>query len=129
MHDFLAQTWGELMARGSGPLWFRLILQPAMAAFLAIRAGLKDAKQGQPVFLWAVLSDPAERRNLLREGWKDVAKLFVVACVLDIVYQVLVLHAFRPVQTLLVATTLAIIPYLLIRGPVNRIARPRQPAE
>ena len=117
------------MARGSGPLWFRLILQPAMAAFLAIRAGLKDAKQGQPVFLWAVLSDPAERRNLLREGWKDVAKLFVVACVLDIVYQVLVLHAFRPVQTLLVATTLAIIPYLLIRGPVNRIARPRQPAE
>jgi hypothetical protein len=44
-----------------------------------------------------------------------------------VVYQVFVLRWIYPGQTLVVATTLAIIPYLLIRGPVTRIARRKRP--
>ena len=43
----------QLVARVSGPMKFRLVLQPAMAAFLAIRSGLADAKAGRPPYFWA----------------------------------------------------------------------------
>ena len=55
--------------------------------------------------------------------WRSVGKIFVLALALELVYQILVLHGLRPVQTILVATGLALVPYVLLRGPVNRLAR------
>ena len=46
--------------------------------------------------------------------------------VLDGVYQYLVLRWFYPGEALLVACVLAVIPYLLVRGPVTIIARARR---
>lgn len=43
-----------LTRRFGGPMSFRLILQPAMATFFAIRDGIKDARLGRPP-LWRVL--------------------------------------------------------------------------
>ena len=54
---------------------------------------------------------------------EDVGKLFLVACVLDVVYQLLVLRWVYPVQTVIVATVLAIFPYLVFRGLANRLGR------
>ena len=51
-----------VIERTSGPLHFRLILQPVMAVILAVMAGLKDAKAGNPPYFWALLSDPTPRR-------------------------------------------------------------------
>jgi hypothetical protein len=113
----------QLLGRASGPLHFRLVIQPILSILLAVRAGLKDAAQGNPPFLWTVLSKPAERKRLIKSGRKDIGKVFIVAVVLDTIYQVVVLHAFYPVQTLIVATVLALLPYSLLRGPVTRIAR------
>jgi hypothetical protein len=48
--------------------------------------------------------------------------VFVLALVLDVVYQVLVLHWVYPGELLVVATLLALVPYLIVRGPANRIA-------
>ena len=70
---------------------FRLILQPAMAVLLAIRAGLHDAREGQPPFLWTVFSHPGRRHELLRQSWDDVGNVFILALVLDSIYQVVVL--------------------------------------
>ena len=42
-------------------------------------AGLRDARAGRPPYFWAILTDPLHRRDLLREGWKAVARIFVVA--------------------------------------------------
>jgi hypothetical protein len=42
---------------------------------------------------------------------------------MDLVYQIIVFRRIYPVEALLVAAMLTFIPYLLIRGPVNRIAR------
>ena len=122
MDELIARYIPDLIARVSGPMWFRFILQPTMAAIFAFRAGLKDARTGQPAYFWAVLSNPAHRRDLLREGWKDVAKVFVIALVLDTIYQLIELRGIHPLQGLTIAFTLAFLPYLLLRGPFRRIA-------
>jgi hypothetical protein len=116
------RTFEHLLGRITGPLKFRLVLQPTVATILAIRAGLNDCRKNRPAYFWTILWNPAERQVLIRGGWKDIVVLFVAACVLDLIYQLLALHWFYPLQCLLVAVFLAIIPYLLIRGPTNRIA-------
>ena len=122
MDELITRYIGDLTARVSGPMWFRFILQPTMAMIFALRAGLKDARTGQPAYFWAVLTNPAHRRDLLRDGWKDVAKVFTIAFVLDTVYQLIQLRWFYPLQALLIAFVLAFLPYLLLRGPFRRLA-------
>jgi hypothetical protein len=122
MEDVLTRIWENLGGRIDGPLSFRLTLQPVMAVFFAIRAGLQDARTGRPAYFWTILTRPDERRSLLHEGWKDVVKVFLLALVLDMVYQVIIFRWFYPLEMLIVAVLLACVPYLLIRGPANRIA-------
>ena len=123
MEEMFSRGWSELIARDSGPLHVRLLLQPLVATILAIRSGLNDAREGRPVFFWTLALKPAQRRSLLRHLWKDVGKLFLVTCVLDVVYQLVVLRWVYPVQTVIVATVLAIVPYLVFRGLANRLGR------
>jgi hypothetical protein len=92
-----------------------------VAIILAIRAGLKDARTGRPPHAWAIVTDPARRRELLKETWKDVAKVFVVAVIIDVVYEIIVFRRIYPGESLIIATTLALLPYVLMRGPVNRV--------
>ena len=121
MDAWITRVWQEIVERPGGPFAMRFYLQPTMAAFFAIRDGLKDARAGRHPYLWDFRSHPERRRELLRDGWKSVGKIFIIACVLDIVYQLAVLRGFRPVQTLLIATMLAVFPYAVLRGPANRI--------
>jgi hypothetical protein len=113
----------QLAARVSGPMKFRLVLQPAMAAFFAIRAGLADARAGKPPYFWALVSDPSERKDMLKDGWKSVGRVFLLALALDVVYQIIVLHFVYLGEALIVAFALAILPYLILRGLVTRLAR------
>jgi hypothetical protein len=115
----------NLAGRIGGPLSLRFILQPTVATLLAVRAGLRDARAGKPPFLWTVVTDPTARQELLREGWKDIAKVFTLAIVLDVVYQLIVLKWIHPLETLVVAFVLAALPYAIVRGPVTRLARKR----
>jgi hypothetical protein len=123
MNDIFARTWENLSARLTGPMNLRLIIQPIVATILAIRAGLQDARQDRPAFFWAVLWNPTHRRELLRQGWKDVGKVFVLATILDVVYQLIVHRGVHSLELLITAVILAIIPYLLVRGPISRIAK------
>ena len=81
----------------------RLLLQPASAAFFAIRAGLKDAREGRTPYMWACFTDARNRREILRRGWKDIRNVFVIALLLDSLYQIFVLREFHPIQALIVA--------------------------
>ena len=123
MDETLARISENLAGRMAGPLTFRLILQPLVAASLALRAGLADARMGRRAYFWAILSDPEHRREHVGEGWTDVAKVFVLACGIDVVYQIIVLRWVYPGEALIVAIMLSFVPYLLIRGSVTRIAR------
>ena len=121
MRDMLLRALLNVADRVGGPMTFRIILQPLMAALLAFRAGWKDAQTGRPPYFWTILTDPSQRNDLLREGWKSVARVFVLAIVMDVIYQLIVLQWVYPLELILVAILLAVVPYLLIRGPVNRI--------
>jgi len=111
-----------MLGRTTGPLTLRLILQPSMATLLAIRAGIADARAGRPPYFWSMLRDPLLRHELLRGGWKNVHKLFWMAVLLDSIYQVIVFKWIYPGQALITAGVLAIVPYVLLRGLVTRIA-------
>ena len=123
IQEIFAGVWGMLVGRTDGPLNLRFIFQPTVAAIFAIHAGLKDARAGRTPFLRSVFTNPARRFDLLRDGWKDIGKVFIVAVVLDVVYALIVHRWIFPGQALLVGTVVAIVPYVLIRGPVTRIAR------
>jgi len=122
--EFPARVWEMLIGRTSGPLAFRFILQPLAAILFAIRSGLRDAREGRPpFFFWSIFANPARRPEVLRQTWGDVCKVFVVALVLDVVYSIIVHRWIYPGQSMIVAIVLTIAPYLLLRGPVTRIAR------
>jgi len=50
-----------------------------VAGILAIRDGLKDAREGRPAYFWTTFVDPARRWELLREGWNAMAVVFFLA--------------------------------------------------
>ena len=79
IEEMLTHLWKVLVGQLHGPLSFRLIVQPSVAVILAIRAGLRDARAGRRPYFWTVLMDLDHRKDLLREGWKNVGKVFVVA--------------------------------------------------
>jgi hypothetical protein len=109
--------------RLTGPLHFRFLLQPLMASILAIRGGMQDAREGKPPYFWAIFTDSAKRRDLVREGWQAVAKVFTIAAIMDVIYQLIELRRVFVLDVLLTAVVLAIVPYLVLRGPVNRMAQ------
>jgi hypothetical protein len=121
--DMLSHQGEHLVGRFGGPLNFRLFIMPLVVTVLAIRAHLRDVREGRPTVLWAFLRDPTKRRRLLRSGLKDFGKVFIVACVLDTTYQIWVLRSFYLGEMLVVAVVCAIVPYFLVRGPITRIAR------
>jgi hypothetical protein len=123
MEELFTRFWNDLTGRIGGPMSFRLVLQPTMAMIFAIRDGLKDAREGRPAYFYSLFTDPANRRSRLREGFRAVARVFVFAVVMDLIYQLIVLRWFYPLQALIVALVLAFLPYILLRGPVNRVAR------
>jgi len=129
MDDMWTRIGNDLVDRVSGPMKFRLVLQPVMAAIFAIRSGLADARAGKPPYFWTLVSDPAQRADMIKSGWKSVGKVFILAVVLDIVYQIIVQHFVYPGETIIVAFVLAILPYLILRGLVTRLARRDRPLQ
>ena len=123
MDDIWTRLVEDMAARVTGPMKFRLLLQPVMASIFAIRSGLADARAGKPPYFWAMFSDPAHRADMLRDGWKSVGKVFVLALILDVVYQIVVTRFVYLGEAIVTAVLLAIAPYLLVRGLVTRVVR------
>lgn len=124
MEDIVTRFVTDLIGRLSGPLTLRLFLQPAVAIILSARDGLKDAREGRPPHFWRLVTGPPEaRRRRVTETRKAVLKVFVMAVVLDCVYQFLVFRWVYPFEAMVTATVLAILPYVLLRGVINRVGR------
>jgi hypothetical protein len=107
----------------AGPLRLRLFMQPAMATFFGIRDGLKDAREGRSRYLRTILTGSQYRKPLIVDGLKAVSKLLIVGTIMEVIYQAIVLRTFYLGEAIIVVLSLAFLPYLLIRGPANLIAR------
>ena len=126
MKIIVANLASELFTRIDGPLHLRFFLQPIMATIFAFRDGSNDAAQGRDPYGWTILTNPAHRRFLLKDGWKGISKVFFLALVLDCVYQFIVTRSLNLTTAIIVACLLSIIPYAILRGPFNRLKRLRK---
>ena len=117
------RVWQDLFERPGGPMTFRFILQPTMAAIAALQDGIKDARTGRAPYLWTVLTNPAERGGRLREGLISTARIILLGLGMDAIYQFTVLKTFYPGEAVIIAIVLAFVPYLLLRGPIARLVR------
>jgi hypothetical protein len=122
MEDFFQQFIAAVYLRLTGTLKFRFILQPVMALVFAIIDGVRDAKAGKPLYLWGLITDPATRKEQMSSGWKSIGKLAILAVILDLVYQFIDKDSVNLLGSLVASIILAIVPYFLLRGPVNFIA-------
>ena len=120
MPEILQKIYQDELGRVyGGVMLFRFFLQPTMACIAAVKDGLKDAREGKPMFFWALLSEPEHRKEFLQNGWKSLGRTIILGLVMDTIYQVRQLKALYPIEAILTVGILAIIPYLLVRGPVN----------
>jgi hypothetical protein len=126
--DNFQRAWRDLTDRPSGPMAFRFILQPSMAAIAAVRDGLRDARTERSPYLWTILREPHKRVARLREGLEATARIILLGLTMDVIYQVIVFDEFYPIEALIIALLLAFVPYLLLRGLVVRVWHARASA-
>jgi hypothetical protein len=119
----IARGWENFVARTTGPLSLRLFIQPMIAIIMALRAGLRDARAGRPAYLSETLRNPANRGALLHGGRKNMRTTFLIFVTLDAIYQVIVHQGIYFLEMLFTATLLALVPYLICRGLINRLVR------
>jgi hypothetical protein len=140
MYGFSAEVhnriWKDIADRPGGPMTFRFILQPCMAAIAALVDGIKDARTGRDPYLWTILSNTHKSAGRMREGIIATARIILLGLGMDAIYQATVLKTFYPGEMVIVALLLAFIPYVLLRGPFKRLAGwwiarkpPRAPSE
>jgi hypothetical protein len=122
--DIFSRFAADLVGRLTGPMTFRLVLQPIMAMLQATKDGLGDARAGRPPYFWSLFTQPAlERRRLIQEGLHAVLRVIILGIVMEIAYQLIVFRWVYPGELVAVVLILAFLPYVLCRGPVNRLAR------
>jgi hypothetical protein len=117
------RIWQNLLERPSGPKAFRFVLQPIMATIAALVHGVRDARNGRDPYFWAILTNPAERGTRLHEGLIATARVILLGLCMDLIYQFIVFDTFHPAEAVIIAGLLAFLPYLLLRGPITRVAR------
>ncbi len=120
--DFWQLCATQLQDRVSGPMKFRIVLQPIMASYFAIRSGLRDAKSGVDPYFWSFLIGRGHRFDLIKDGWESVGRVVILSAVLDLVYQFFVQSSIHLRAAVIVAFVLAVVPYVIVRGTVTRIA-------
>ncbi|MFN2205836.1 MAG: hypothetical protein ACK2UT_07980 [Candidatus Promineifilaceae bacterium] len=61
------------------------------------------------------------RLEMVRGGWKSIGRVFLIAIILDLVFQYVVFgNMNRWLGALIAGVVLVIIPNLVLQGPVNR---------
>jgi hypothetical protein len=116
----------RLVARLTGPMAFRFILQPTVAILIGIRDGKQDARAGTSPFLYGLLFNPTGRRAQLGNAAKSLTMPVIVGTVLDGIAQYLIFGQIRPGTALLVGLLVMGVPYTVSRGFTNRITTMRQ---
>jgi hypothetical protein len=119
----LKRIWHDLVERPDAPMRFRFIRQPLMAAIVAIRDGLKDARTGRSPYFWTMMGNPRERIRRLNEGLNATARIILLGLVMDAIYQGIVPRRFYPGEAVIVAVLFCFCPYVIMPGPALRIAR------
>jgi hypothetical protein len=93
-----------------------------MSVIAALRDGIADAKYRRSPYFLTLLNSPVERRGRLGEGLVSTARVILLGLCMDTVYQLIEFESFYPAEAVIIAIVLAFLPYLLLRGPIARVA-------
>lgn len=120
--DFVTRFWTDMIERADGPMTFRFFLQPTMALITALIDGIKDARAGRQPYAWLLTHSASDARLLAwRGGITSTARILLLGVGMDVIYQFRVFGAFKyPLESFVIAVVLGFVPYLLMRGPINR---------
>src|ERR1700722_6846438 len=102
-----ARAIENLFGRIDGPMAIGLAIQPIIATALALRDGVRDAKQLRAPYGLSLFLEPEHRGHRLRDGWRSIRTVFCVALVIDVVYQLLQLEWVYIGEALVVAQIVA----------------------
>jgi hypothetical protein len=83
----------------------------------------RSGRQDRPPFLSTLFRNPAHRRELLRQGWKEAGKVFLLAAILDVIYQLIVDRGVYLLELQLTAVTWQSFPTCCFAAHVSRKAR------
>lgn len=122
--DFLTRFWTDMIDRADGPMTFRFFLQPTMALITALIDGIKDAKAGRTPYAWLLThSSAGERKVAWRQGVTATTRILLLGVGMDVIYQFRMFGGFKyPLEAFVIAVVLGFLPYLVLRGPIARIA-------
>jgi hypothetical protein len=123
VYIFTSSFLADIPKRLAGPGRFRFILQPALATFLGIRAGIADARAGRVPYLLALFLGAGARRELVMSGLRTIVNLLLMGILLDTVFQWIILGQAYPGAALVVGPVLIAGPYAVSRALSNRAAR------
>lgn len=108
--------------RASGPMGFRIIIQPVIAIALGIRDGLMDANAGEYPYFIGLLFHPECRRELWARTLKNILKPFIAGVILDMILQYFIFQRVRLIPAIILGFVLIGLPYSIARGITNRVA-------
>jgi hypothetical protein len=117
------RLWTDIGGRAHGPMRFRYVLQPTMAAIAALHDGIDDVRRGHKAFFWTALLDRTQPTGRLREGLNSTTRILLLGICMDVIYQHRALHSFYPAEAVLFALLLAVLPYFVFRWTVEHVAR------
>jgi hypothetical protein len=126
LYLFTEGFFQDIVARLSGPGRLRFVMQPTVAIYLGVRDGVKDARAGNPTFLWALAFHQQHRLKMLAHAFSSAGDLIAIAILLDLISQFLIFREIRPGAALLLGPVLIGMPYAVARTFGNRISRWRR---
>jgi len=121
--SLLSPLVDRFVARFSGPMNLRFVLQPVMAIVLAIRDGRRDALAEAPPFIHNILFGSGERTAHLESAARGLTVPAMVGTVADAIAQFLLFGSVQPSAAVLVGVGVLAIPYAVTRELANRILR------
>jgi hypothetical protein len=117
------RMWRDVFDRSHGSMTFRFILQPTMAAIAALHDGIDDVRRSRAPYLHTILYDPERRTRRLNQGLVSIARIILLGFAMDAIYQWRVFDTFYPGEAVAITLMLAVLPYVVLRGPITRAAR------
>jgi hypothetical protein len=121
MESFLDKIAEGIVARLTGAMSFRFMVQPLVAIILGIRDGIMDAKAGVPPIIVNLIFNAENRKAHLGSALKSLTKPVIVGTVLDMIAQYLIFQHVRVIPAFIVGAFVMAVPYALARGISNRI--------
>lgn len=106
-----------------GPGKFRFFIQPLIAILLGLRDGKMDFSTGGPPYFIHLFLEPHNSTMLMRNGAAHIIKPFLLAWLMDTLFQIMILGRWNPFQAVVVGLLLVAFPYIISRGLYNRLLR------